>query len=59
VWLARYGPACVDVRFRHYARPELNPGIGASMELLPLQVVPRQQFIADREFEKTLPLDQF
>jgi len=22
--LARYDPACVEARFRHYARPELN-----------------------------------
>ena len=52
VWLARYDPACVEARFRHYARPEVNAGVRAAMAMLPLQVVPRKQISNDREFER-------
>jgi DNA-binding CsgD family transcriptional regulator len=52
VWLAHYDPACVEARFRHYARPNVNPSVRASMEIEPLLVVPRKRFITDREFEK-------
>ena len=52
VRLAHYDPACVEARFRHYARPDVNPSVRASMEIEPLLVVPRKRFITDREFEK-------
>lgn len=52
VWLANYDPACIEARFRHYARPDVNPSVRASMEIAPLLVVPRTRFISDREFEK-------
>ena len=51
VWLARYDPACVEARFRHYARPDVNPSVRAAMAIEPLLVVPRQRFMTDREFE--------
>jgi hypothetical protein len=59
VWLARYGPACVDVRFRHYARPELNPGIGASMELILYKSCRASSSSQIASSKRTLPLDQF
>lgn len=52
IWLARYDPACIEVRFRHYARPDVNPGVRASMEIEPLRVVPRDWFLTDCEFER-------
>jgi DNA-binding CsgD family transcriptional regulator/PAS domain-containing protein len=52
VWVAHYDPACVEARFRHHARPDVNPSVRASMEIEPLAVVPRKRFITDREFEK-------
>jgi PAS domain-containing protein len=52
IWLARYDPACVAARFRQYARPDVNPFVRASLEIEPLRVVPRKQFLPDREFEK-------
>ena len=36
VWLARYISPCVELRFRHYARPEVNPGVRAAAEVEPL-----------------------
>jgi DNA-binding CsgD family transcriptional regulator/GAF domain-containing protein len=51
VWLANYDPACTEARFRHYARPEANPSVRASMQIEPLSVVPRKRFITDRDFE--------
>lgn len=30
VRLAHYDPACVEARFRHYARPDVNPSVRAS-----------------------------
>jgi DNA-binding CsgD family transcriptional regulator len=51
VWLAHYDPACLEARFRHYARPEANPSIRALMQIEPLSVVPRKRLIPDREFQ--------
>jgi DNA-binding CsgD family transcriptional regulator/PAS domain-containing protein len=52
VWLANYDPAYIEARFRHYARPDVNPSVRAAMEIAPRLVVPRKRFITDREFEK-------
>jgi DNA-binding CsgD family transcriptional regulator len=52
VWLARYDSACVELRFRHYARPEINPVVRAATTIEPLRVVPRRRFLTDREFER-------
>jgi hypothetical protein len=51
VWLANYDPACIEARFRHYARPEVNPSVRAFMQIEPLSVVSRKRFITDRDFE--------
>jgi DNA-binding CsgD family transcriptional regulator len=52
VWLARFDPACIDVRFQHYARPETNPGVRSSMRSPPLHIIQRKQFATDRQFER-------
>jgi DNA-binding CsgD family transcriptional regulator/PAS domain-containing protein len=52
VWLARYDSACVELRLRYYARPEMNPVVRAATTIEPLCVVPCRQFLTDREFER-------
>ena len=52
VWLARYNSACVELRLRHYARPETNPVVRAAATIEPLCVVSRRQFLTDREFKR-------
>jgi hypothetical protein len=52
VWLARYDSACIELRFRHYARPGVNPVVRAATTIEPLRVVSRRQFLRDREFER-------
>jgi DNA-binding CsgD family transcriptional regulator len=52
VWLARYDSACIELRFRYYSRPDVNPIVRAATTIELLHVVPRRRFLTDREFER-------
>ena len=50
-WHVRQDLACLEARLERYSHPDSNRALRAFMELPPLRVVSRRQFLSDREFE--------